>query len=66
MSLYENDEVRNLNKSGRSITIRTYLEILKERERITLEIFDILKKIRDTSETDEELGKNIKLFLKNR
>ena len=30
------------------------------------DLIDILKKIRDTSETDEELGKNVKLFLNNR
>ena len=66
MYIYEDDKIEYLSKSERSLTIRIYLEILAERQRVTSEIFDVLKRIRDTSENDRELGENIKLFLKNR
>lgn len=66
MYIYEDKEIENLSKSERSLTIRIYLEILAERQRVTSEIFDVLKRIRDTSENDREFGENIKLFLKNR
>jgi len=64
--MYSDEKWKFLNKAERDYDIYLYQLILSERNQVTSEIFDVLKMIRDTSENDEEFGKNVKLFIKNR